>query len=59
MQLVILGNYALFLREIRMQYDDAELYFRKAISADENNVTNMSNFAKCVSKVHAFVHLIW
>ena len=44
----ISGNYAIFLSDIRKQYDEAEKYYKKALELDPDNVINNGNFARCL-----------
>ena len=41
----LLGNYALFLKEIRKDYDAAELMYKRALEADPKNAANLGNYA--------------
>jgi Tfp pilus assembly protein PilF len=43
---VNLGNYALFLYIQCQQYEEAEEFFLRALEADPQNVSNLSNYAK-------------
>ena len=40
-----LGNYALFLNDIRQDYDQAETYYKKALEADPNHANTLGNYA--------------
>jgi tetratricopeptide (TPR) repeat protein len=40
-----LGNYALFLRNVRENYDEAEAYYRRAIDADPRHANNLGSYA--------------
>ncbi len=40
------GNYALFLDDIRNNYDQAEEFYKKAIELNPNNITIIGNHAK-------------
>ena len=39
------GNYALFLKNIRKDYDRAEEYYRRALERDPDHATNLGNYA--------------
>ncbi len=45
------GNYAVFLNDIRKNYDKAEKYFQKALSLDPGNATNNGNYANFLTKI--------
>ena len=40
-----LGNYAVFLKDIRHAYDQAEAYYKRALEADPNHANNLGNYA--------------
>ncbi|MBU7026650.1 MAG: tetratricopeptide repeat protein, partial [Theionarchaea archaeon] len=40
-----LGNYALFLHEIRKDYDKAEEYYRKSLEIDPHGANHLGNYA--------------
>ena len=51
----LLGNYALFLHEVRKDYDQVEQYYQRALEADPkhaNNLGNYANFLMDVKKDH-------
>jgi tetratricopeptide (TPR) repeat protein len=39
------GNYAMFLENIRKNYDEAEKYYRKALDLNPENAVNVANYA--------------
>jgi len=41
----LLGNYAIFLAEIRKDYDGAEEHFRRALAVDPNHANNLGSYA--------------
>ncbi len=41
----LMGNYALFLHNIRKDYEQAEAYYRKALDLDANNANSNGNYA--------------
>ena len=41
----LLGNYALFLKNIRKDYDKAEEYYKKALEAEPGHANNLGNYA--------------
>ena len=41
----ILGNYALFLTDIRKEHDRAQEYYERALKADPNNAAILGNYA--------------
>ena len=40
----ILGNFALFLTDVRGQHDEAEQHYRRALEVDPNHANNLGNF---------------
>ncbi|WP_315218009.1 tetratricopeptide repeat protein, partial [Actinomyces dentalis] len=40
-----LGSYAIFLKNVRREYDQAEAMFGRAIDADPNHADNLGNYA--------------
>ncbi|MFM9958647.1 MAG: tetratricopeptide repeat protein [Phycisphaerales bacterium] len=51
----LLSNYALFLHEVRWEYDDAEALYQRALEADPKHPTILGNYAlflKNVRKAH-------
>lgn len=47
----LLGNYALFLEEVRQNYDLAERYYRRAVQADPNDPDVVGNYADFLENV--------
>ena len=41
----LLGNYAVFLKNIRREYDKAEKYYRQALEADPKDANTLGNYA--------------
>jgi len=41
----LIGNYAIFLTDIRKDHDKAEEYYKRALDADPTNATNLGNYA--------------
>ena len=39
------GNYALFLAEVRKEYDTAEKYYQQALDADPKHANSLYNYA--------------
>ncbi len=46
-----LGNYALFLKNIRKDYDRAEEYDKKAVESNPSNAINLGNYAVFLEKI--------
>jgi Tfp pilus assembly protein PilF len=47
----LLGNYAIFLKNIRKEYDKAEEFYKKAIELDPNNANRIGNYANFLSDI--------
>ncbi len=47
----ILGNYALFLKKIRKDYDKAEEYYKKALEIDPKHANNLANYALFIDEI--------
>jgi Tfp pilus assembly protein PilF len=47
----LLGSYAVFLTEVRKDYDGAEEHYRRALAADPNNANNLANYAVFLTEV--------
>jgi len=41
----LLGNYAVFLEQVRKDFDQAEAYYKRALEADAKQATNLGNYA--------------
>ncbi|HUV03438.1 MAG TPA: SIR2 family protein [Desulfobacteria bacterium] len=41
----LIGNYAIFLTDIRKDHDKAEEYYKRALDADPNHATNLGSYA--------------
>ncbi|MDO4718435.1 MAG: AAA family ATPase [Propionibacteriaceae bacterium] len=50
-EILISGNYANFLTNLRKDYDQAEKYYLKAIANDPNHVVNLGNYAAFLKQV--------
>jgi tetratricopeptide (TPR) repeat protein len=42
---VLMGNFAIFMKNVRKDYDEAERLYRKALELDPNHANNTGNFA--------------
>lgn len=47
----ILGNYAIFLKNVRKDYERAEQFYERAVKADSNNAINLGNYANFLTNV--------
>ncbi|MEI4551121.1 tetratricopeptide repeat protein [Pseudoalteromonas spongiae] len=47
----LIGNYALFLKSDKKDYEHAEKYYLKAIELDPNHVNNIGNYATFLSDI--------
>jgi tetratricopeptide (TPR) repeat protein len=47
----LLGNYALFLKDIRKDYGRAEEFYKRAVEADPNSANNLGNYANFLSYI--------
>ena len=54
----LLNNYALFLHQIRQDYDEAEKYYRKAVAAAPEYAINNGNYATFNGNYALFLHQI-
>jgi protein O-mannosyl-transferase len=47
----LIGSYAIFLKNIRKDYNRAEEYYKKAIESDPKNAINLGNYANFLSDI--------
>jgi protein O-mannosyl-transferase len=47
----LIGNYALFLRDVKKDYGRAEEFFKKTIKIDPNYVNNIGNYANFLTSI--------
>jgi len=47
----LLGNYAVFLKNIRKDHDAAEAVYKRAIEADPNHANNLGNYANFLKNI--------
>ena len=47
----LLGNYAVFLTDVRGDHDRAEVHYRRALAADPDNTNNLGNYANFLTRV--------
>jgi Tfp pilus assembly protein PilF len=47
----LLGNYAIFLTDVRKKHDEAETYFKRALDADPNYPFSLANYANFLTDV--------
>lgn len=46
-----IGNYANFLTDIRAAHDVAEVFYKRALEADQNHATNLGNYAIFLNEI--------
>ena len=47
----LLGNYAIFLHDVRKDFEQAEAYYQRALEADAKHATNLGNYALFLENV--------